>query len=69
VTYWAAPAKLKQPGMTADPSIALKSMPVIVAPDLTVEQAAFPAMCLAVLAKSFNGVPSMQLQWQLKLLY
>jgi hypothetical protein len=45
VTYWAAPAKLKQSGMTADPSIALKSMPIIVALDLTLEQAAFPMMC------------------------
>jgi hypothetical protein len=36
--------------MTADTSIALKSMPIIVAPNLTVEQAAFPVMCLAVSA-------------------
>ena len=51
VTYWAAPAKLKQPVMTADPSIALKSMSTIVAPDLTVGQAAFPVMCLVALKR------------------
>lgn len=50
MTYWAAPAKLKQPGMTADASIAPKSMPIIVALDLTLEQAAFPVMYLAVSA-------------------
>jgi len=40
-SYWAAPAEPKQPGMTPDLSILLESMSIIVAPDLTVEQAAF----------------------------
>ena len=48
MTYWIALAKLKYPRITADPSVALKSMPVIVASDLTLQQAAFPVMGFAV---------------------
>jgi hypothetical protein len=47
MAYWAAPTKLKQPGMTADLPSALKSISIIVAPDFTVEQAAFLVMGLA----------------------
>src|SRR5437773_179222 len=39
--YWAAPAKLERPGIMLDLSIHLKSVAIIVAPYLTVEQAAF----------------------------
>jgi len=57
VAYWAAAAKLKQPGITLDLSIALKSMSIIVAPALAVEQAAFPVMDLAALPpKARNGI-------------
>jgi hypothetical protein len=49
VTYWVTPAKVKHPRMTADPSNALKYMPIIVAPDLTVEKAALPlALCALI---------------------
>jgi hypothetical protein len=47
IAYWAAPAKLERLGMTLDLSIHLKSTSIIVAPYLTVEQAAFPLMGLA----------------------
>ena len=42
MTYGAAPAKLKQPGVAADTSITPKSMSIIVAPDPNAAQAAFP---------------------------
>jgi len=47
VPYWAAPAKLERPGKTLELSIHLKSMSIIVAPYLTVEQAVLPVMGLA----------------------
>jgi hypothetical protein len=45
--YSAAPYKLKQPGITVDLPIALKSMFIMVAPGFTVEQVAFPVQGLA----------------------
>ena len=54
VAYWAAPAKLERPGMTLDLSIHLKSMSIIVAPYVTVLQAAFPVMGLAASPHRFE---------------
>jgi len=51
VNYGAAPVKLKKPVMTADPSIVLESMLIIVAYDFTVEPTALPMMLLAALKR------------------